>query len=219
MVCGPRGLSLAWTRVARMCVYFNSAGENAGLGRIRGKKWRRLGAEAGRAWDVCGSRSGHGWRGKVTVFLGGMRTRMGWGRVKGRGRGARGWCFANWLWQMRGMVDRLLGGVGLRRGRRHPDDLRAGDALDFWRVEALAAGRMVRLRAEMKLPARARLQYEAQETQECKSRLEHTVVFIPKGLAGLTYWYALYPPHARIFRGLIRACARRAERLKARTVA
>ena len=78
---------------------------------------------------------------------------------------------------------------------------------------------MVRLRAEMKLPGHAWLQYEGHETQVCKSRLEHTAVFIPKGLAGLTYWYALYPLHAWIFRGLIRACARRAERLKARTVA
>ena len=128
---------------------------------------------------------------------------------------ARGWYFADWLWRLRGMVDRLLGGVGLRRGRRHPDDLRVGDALDFWRVEALEEGRMVRLRAEMKLPGRAWLQYEIHNTQGGKTRLEQTAVFIPRGLAGLTYWYALYPIHSWIFRGLIRACALRAERLKA----
>lgn len=76
---------------------------------------------------------------------------------------ARGWYFANWTWRLRGMVDRLLGGAGLRRGRRHPDDLRIGDALDFWRVEDLTADRLVRLRAEMKLPGRAWLQFEVRE--------------------------------------------------------
>ena len=128
---------------------------------------------------------------------------------------ARGWYFADWLWRLRGMADRLLGGVGLRRGRRHPDDLRVGDALDFWRVEALEEGRMVRLRAEMKLPGSAWLQYDVHDVQAGKTRLEQTAVFIPRGLAGLAYWYALYPIHSWIFRGLIRACALRAERLKA----
>ena len=129
--------------------------------------------------------------------------------------GTRGWYFATWTWRLRGMVDRLLGGVGLRRGRRNPDDLRVGDALDFWRVEALEDGHMLRLRAEMKLPGRAWLQYESQEAGEGRTRLVQTAVFIPKGLAGLVYWYGLYPIHAWIFRGLIRACARRAERLAA----
>ena len=128
---------------------------------------------------------------------------------------ARGWYFANWVWRLRGLIDRLLGGVGLRRGRRHPDELRIGDALDLWRVEALEADRLVRLRAEMKLPGRAWLQYEVQGTQEGKTRLEQTVVFIPRGLAGLIYWYSLYPIHAWIFRGLIKAIALRAERLEA----
>ena len=82
-------------------------------------------------------------------------------------------------------------------------------ALDFWRVEALEDGRMLRLRAEMKLPGRAWLQYEFHETGENRTPLVQTAVFIPKGLAGLVYWYALYPIHGWIFRGLIRACARR----------
>ena len=73
--------------------------------------------------------------------------------------GDRGWFYGDWMWRIRGMVDRLLGGAGLRRGRRHPDELRVGDALDFWRVEALEPGRLVRLRAEMKLPGRAWLQF------------------------------------------------------------
>ena len=73
--------------------------------------------------------------------------------------GDRGWFYGDWMWRVRGMVDRLLGGAGLRRGRRHPDELRVGDALDFWRVEALEPDRLVRLRAEMKLPGRAWLQF------------------------------------------------------------
>lgn len=124
---------------------------------------------------------------------------------------ARGWYFANWMWRLRGMLDRLLGGAGLRRGRRHPDDLRIGDALDFWRVEDLKPDRLLRLRAEMKLPGRAWLQYEVRETQDGETYLEQTAAFIPKGLFGLVYWYAQYPLHAWIFSGLIDAISRRAE--------
>ena len=127
----------------------------------------------------------------------------------------RGWYFANWSWRLRGMLDRLLGGAGLRRGRRHPDELRVGDALDFWRVEALETNCMVRLRAEMKLPGRAWLQFAVRESENGTVLLEQTAVFSPKGVAGLLYWYALYPFHAWIFRGLIRSIARRAERMAA----
>ena len=126
---------------------------------------------------------------------------------------ARGWYFANWAWRIRGMIDRLLGGAGLRRGRRHPDHLRVGDALDFWRVEALEADHMVRLRAEMKVPGSAWLQYEARQAPDNTTQLVQTAAFDPRGLAGLVYWYALYPFHAWIFRGLINSIARRAERL------
>ena len=125
---------------------------------------------------------------------------------------ARGWYFANWLWRLRGALDRLLGGAGLRRGRRHPDDLRVGDALDFWRVDALEPDRLLRLRAEMKLPGRAWLQYEVWEAPDGSTQLEQTAAFIPRGLVGLAYWYGLYPLHAWIFGGLIKAIARRAER-------
>ncbi|MCY4112449.1 MAG: DUF2867 domain-containing protein [Chloroflexi bacterium] len=127
--------------------------------------------------------------------------------------GGRGWYFATWTWRLRGALDRMLGGVGLRRGRRHPDHLRIGDALDFWRVEDLQADRSVRLRAEMKLPGRAWLQFEAREAGDGTSHLEQTAAFIPKGLPGLAYWYGLYPLHRWIFGGLIRAIARRAERV------
>ena len=128
---------------------------------------------------------------------------------------ARGWYFANWAWRLRGMLDRLLGGAGLRRGRRHPDELRVGDALDFWRVEALEDDRMLRLRSEMKVPGNAWLQFEVRQAQDGTTQLEQTAVFSPKGLAGLAYWYTLYPFHAWIFRGLIRAIAWRAERTPA----
>ena len=125
--------------------------------------------------------------------------------------GRRGWFFANWAWRLRGMADRLLGGAGLRRGRRHPDDLRVGDALDFWRVEALEDGHLLRLKSEMKVPGQAWLQYEVMETRDGTSQLEQTAAFIPKGLFGLLYWYALYPVHGWMFSGLVRAIARRAE--------
>ena len=124
---------------------------------------------------------------------------------------ARGWYFANWAWSLRGILDRLLGGAGLRRGRRHPDELRVGDALDFWRVEEVEPGRTVRLRSEMKLPGDAWLQFEIRKGDDGAAWLDQTAVFAPRGLMGILYWYALYPIHAWIFRGMIRAIARRAE--------
>ena len=129
----------------------------------------------------------------------------------------RGWFFANWAWRLRGLMDRMLGGAGLRRGRRHPDDLRVGDALDFWRVEDLQPNRSVRLRAEMKLPGRAWLHYEVLEAADGSTHLEQTAAFIPRGLMGLVYWYGLYPVHSWIFRGLLKAIVGRAEAVEAST--
>lgn len=116
--------------------------------------------------------------------------------------GERGWLYLDWTWQVRGIIDRLLGGVGMRRGRRHPDTLRVGDALDFWRVEAVEPERLVRLRAEMKVPGRAWLQFEVVPA-EGGSELRQTAFFAPRGLAGFVYWYALYPVHGFIFGGLV----------------
>jgi hypothetical protein len=127
--------------------------------------------------------------------------------------GDRGWPYYNWAWRARGMLDRLVGGVGLRRGRRDPDHLRVGDALDFWRVEAIETDRMLRLRAEMKVPGRAWLQYEATPTTSSKTRLTQTAFFDAKGLFGLLYWYGLYPIHGLIFSGTIRKVAKQAEEL------
>lgn len=125
--------------------------------------------------------------------------------------GERGWFYANWAWELRGLADRLIGGVGLRRGRRHPDDLRVGDALDFWRVETVETPRVLRLRAEMKVPGLAWLQFETQTQPDGRTRLVQTALFASKGLFGLLYWYALYPLHALIFSGMIREIARRTE--------
>jgi uncharacterized protein YbjT (DUF2867 family) len=123
--------------------------------------------------------------------------------------GDAGWPYANILWRVRGLMDRLVGGVGMRLGRRDPEHLRVRDALDFWRVEDVRRPSLLRLRAEMKVPGRAWLQYEVTPT-EGGSRLVQTAFFEPKGLPGLAYWYLLYPVHGLIFRGTVRVLAERA---------
>jgi uncharacterized protein YbjT (DUF2867 family) len=125
--------------------------------------------------------------------------------------GKNGWLFAGFLWQLRGFLDRLVGGVGLRRGRRHPDQVRVGDALDFWRVEAFEPDRLLRLRSEMKLPGEAWLQFETQAKPGGSTKLVQTAYFAPRGLIGHLYWYALYPIHRIVFLGLIRAIAKRTD--------
>jgi len=121
--------------------------------------------------------------------------------------GERGWLYANWAWQLRGILDRLVGGVGFRRGRRDAHELRVGDVLDFWRVEQLEPNQKMLLRAEMKVPGRAWLQFELHPQKVEQVRLVQTAFFAPKGLFGLLYWYSLYPIHAWIFSGLIKAVA------------
>jgi uncharacterized protein YbjT (DUF2867 family) len=128
--------------------------------------------------------------------------------------GNRGWLYMNWAWKVRGLMDWMIGGVGLRRGRRHPDELRVGDALDFWRVESVEPGQLLRLRAEMKVPGKAWLQLQVTPHEEGQSLLSQTAFFAPKGLLGWLYWYALYPIHALIFSGLIDRIAQRAAALK-----
>jgi len=123
--------------------------------------------------------------------------------------GDAGWPYANLLWRVRGLLDRLVGGVGMRLGRRDPNHLRVGDALDFWRVEEIRRPAILRLRAEMRVPGRAWLQYEV-VGEGAGSRVTQTAFFEPKGLPGLAYWYALYPVHALIFRGTVRVVGERA---------
>ena len=122
--------------------------------------------------------------------------------------GATGWYFANELWEVRGAIDRVLGGVGMRRGRRDPAFLRVGDAVDFWRVERLEEGRLLTLRAEMKVPGQARLTFEVEPVAGGGSRLIQTAEFHPEGVAGRAYWWALLPVHALVFGLMARRIAR-----------
>ena len=126
--------------------------------------------------------------------------------------GANGWYFGDRLWTIRGWLDLLVGGPGLRRGRRDPEVVRVGDTLDFWRVEAFEPGRRLRLQAEMRLPGRAWLEFEA-EPRGTGSVIRQTATFDPVGIAGKAYWYALYPIHAVMFRGMLRGIAKRAYHL------
>jgi uncharacterized protein YbjT (DUF2867 family) len=123
--------------------------------------------------------------------------------------GRTGWPPYTWLWRLRGAIDLLLGGVGMRRGRPQGRALRVGDALDFWRVEVCEPISRLRLAAEMKLPGRAWLEFDVVPSGT-GSRLRQTATFDPVGLAGLLYWYVLLPVHAVIFRGMLRSIARRA---------
>ena len=117
--------------------------------------------------------------------------------------GASGWYFGNWLWQIRGFVDLLLGGAGLRRGRRDPEFVEVGDTLDFWRVEEFENNQKLRLRAEMKLPGRAWLEFTV-EPQDHATLIRQTAIFDPLGLGGLAYWYMLYPVHKLMFGRMLR---------------
>ncbi|WP_054700339.1 SDR family oxidoreductase, partial [Desulfosarcina cetonica] len=123
--------------------------------------------------------------------------------------GREGWYFAQLLWHIRGAMDRLVGGPGLRRGRRHPTDLRVGDGLDFWRVIALEPNRRLLLLAEMKAPGDALLEFVI--TPQTAGRVELKMVsrFLPRGLGGILYWYALLPTHQWLFEGMLRAVAAR----------
>ncbi len=123
--------------------------------------------------------------------------------------GETGWYCANFLWQLRGFLDLLTGGVGVRRGRRHPSELAVGDAVDWWRVECYEPGRRVRFYAEMRLPGRAWLEFEVTPAGE-GSIIRQTAEFAPAGLAGLLYWYGLWPLHSYIFRGMLRGIAKAA---------
>ena len=125
--------------------------------------------------------------------------------------GDRGWYYGNRLWRIRGFIDLLVGGVGVRRGRRDPQTPRIGDTIDFWRVEDYKRDGLLRLQAEMKLPGRAWLEFEVRGNSEA-STIRQTAIFDPVGLFGLVYWYALYPLHQLIFSGMLRKIAEAAER-------
>lgn len=124
--------------------------------------------------------------------------------VEGIG-GRRGWYVTPILWSARGFIDKLVGGVGMRRGRRHPDRMSVGDAVDFWRVEAIERPTLVRLRAEMRLPGEAWLEWRVDDEGDGRTCLRQRALFHPRGLLGRAYWYALVPFHVLIFK---RMCQR-----------
>jgi len=129
--------------------------------------------------------------------------------------GGHGWYAADWLWRIRGWMDRLVGGPGLRRGRRDPEVVRYGEALDFWRVVGYVANRRLSLRAEMKLPGEALLEFGIEPDGPEACRLRQTALFQPRGLFGLLYWYAVSPLHDIVFQGMLRGIEREATRIAA----
>ncbi len=129
--------------------------------------------------------------------------------------GGNGWYAANFLWQIRGLIDRLVGGPGLRRGRRQPERIGYGDALDFWRVSGIEEDRWLRLTAEMKVPGEAVLEFEIERQRGPAggSKLLQTARFEPKGLFGILYWYAVAPLHGFVFRRMLKEIRKEAERI------
>jgi uncharacterized protein YbjT (DUF2867 family) len=135
-------------------------------------------------------------------------------RAVARIGGNQGYYVADWLWQLRGWLDLLVGGPGLRRGRRDPEQVAYGEALDFWRVTEVEAPRRLELRAEMKLPGEALLEFdiEPEQANPGQTRLTQTARFKPKGLLGLAYWFAVLPLHVFVFQGMLTGIRRAAER-------
>jgi hypothetical protein len=121
--------------------------------------------------------------------------------------GGHGWYVADWLWTIRGWMDTLVGGPGLRRGRRDPEIVSYGEALDFWRVVGIERNRRLVLRAEMKLPGEALLEFDIEPRDGRRCALRQTALFRPRGLFGLLYWYAVVPLHHIVFRGMLRGIA------------
>ncbi|MDH4007823.1 MAG: DUF2867 domain-containing protein, partial [Desulfuromonadales bacterium] len=130
-----------------------------------------------------------------------------WPAVMGIG-GKTGWYYADWLWHLRGWMDRLIGGPGLGRGRRDPAEVQAGDALDFWRVLAVDPGHRLKLVAEMKLPGEAVLELVLTECVDGTTEVRQCARYKPRGLLGLLYWYSVLPFHNLVFVGMLKGIAR-----------
>lgn len=131
--------------------------------------------------------------------------------------GGHGWYAADWLWKIRGWMDLMVGGPGLRRGRRNPDTVEYGEALDFWRVVGIEHDRRLSLRAEMKLPGEALLEFRIKALDDEHCVLEQDARFIPRGLIGLLYWYAVVPFHAFVFKGMLQGIRREASQIAKET--
>lgn len=129
--------------------------------------------------------------------------------------GGHGWYAADWLWVLRGWMDRLVGGPGLRRGRRDPETVSYGEALDFWRVTGIEQDRRLALRAEMKLPGEAMLEFLVEPNSATHCTLRQVALFQPRGLLGLLYWYAVVPLHHIVFRGMLAGIDREARQIAA----
>lgn len=130
-----------------------------------------------------------------------------WKRVEAIG-GDHGYSLATWAWEVRGFIDKIFGGVGLRRGRRDPDHLQVGDALDFWRVEAISKPKLLRLRAEMKMPGLAWLEFGLEEDIETGGTiLTQVAIYAPKGLLGHAYWWSVWPMHGLVFPSMAKQAA------------
>jgi hypothetical protein len=160
-------------------------------------------------WAHCGDAE---WAGG-TIMNCGYRARINatvedvWQPVSRIG-GKTGWYFGNFLWRLRGIMDRLVGGVGLRRGRRHPTEIGVGDALDFWRVLEVDPPQRLLLVAEMKTPGEALLEFQISSLENGQVELQMLSRFLPRGLFGILYWYGLYPFHQWIFYGMLKAIAK-----------
>ena len=160
-------------------------------------------------WAHCGDAE---WAGG-TIMRCGYRVRLQatpddlWKAVSRIG-GKNGWYFGDFLWQLRGLMDRVAGGVGLRRGRRHPLKIGVGDVLDFWRVLEIDPPRKLLLAAEMKTPGEALLEFQIHPLADDQVEFRMLSRFLPRGLAGILYWYALYPFHEWIFYGMLKSIAK-----------
>ncbi len=141
-----------------------------------------------------------------------------WHVIEGIG-GERGWYSFPLAWRLRGRLDRLSGGPGLRRGRRDPDDLFVGESVDFWRVEEVDEPHLLRLRAEMRLPGLARLELRVRTGDDGRVVFSQRALFHPKGLAGQVYWWSVWPFHGIVFGEMQRNIARAAEALDAESAA
>ncbi|MDJ0784602.1 MAG: SDR family oxidoreductase [Desulfosarcinaceae bacterium] len=175
--------------------------------------WRDAGEIQPPEWSDCGDAA---WAGG-TLLECGYRAVIDatpetlWPLLERMG-GRQGYYYGNFLWHLRGLLDRLAGGVGLARGRRRAQRLRVGDAVDFWRVLEVRPKQRLLLDAEMKMPGRAVLDIQLAAAGPDRTELRLLSRFEPHGILGLAYWYSLYPFHQLVFRGMLRAIARRAGR-------
>ncbi len=167
--------------------------------------WSDAGSPEVPEWLYCGDAVYAG----GTIFESGYRVILScepnilWQWIERVG-GYQGWYFGGLLWRFRGIIDRLIGGIGLRRGRRHPTTLYIGDAVDFWRVLEIEAPRRLVLLAEMKLPGQATLEFDIRALGKEKTELKLSSRFFPKGLFGILYWYSLYPLHQLVYKGMLK---------------